>query len=236
MKTQSDRVSSQRGEITVRVPSVEEVPWFDGLLAEHHYFWGRPAGGRLPEAGSRAGRPSGGSVGLGTGLLCTQGSGFVDLLERAAKTGAAEAGGAKSPVSGIVEQGERRPIWPRSPWARLCGVLRLNSGRSWLSPAAGREFPTDPEAYEGTCQSQRNWEAVGYSAGYSRHRADFYVANDQGSKSCGCVRLLRGSATGCARRNCPRIAGAGLGGRSPNAAGQRAAKWVRFFFELFAKP
>ncbi len=38
---------------------------------------------------------------------------------------------------------------------------------------------TDPEAYEGTCYKASNWEPVGFSAGYSRHRADFYVANER---------------------------------------------------------
>jgi hypothetical protein len=38
---------------------------------------------------------------------------------------------------------------------------------------------TDPEAYAGTCYKASNWEAVGHSAGYSRHRADFYIPNDR---------------------------------------------------------
>ena len=38
---------------------------------------------------------------------------------------------------------------------------------------------TDPEAYAGTCYKASNWEAVGYSAGYSRHRADFYLPNER---------------------------------------------------------
>lgn len=38
---------------------------------------------------------------------------------------------------------------------------------------------TDPEAYAGTCYKASNWEAVGFSAGYSRHRADFYLPNDR---------------------------------------------------------
>lgn len=37
---------------------------------------------------------------------------------------------------------------------------------------------TDPEAYAGTCYKASNWQPVGQSAGYSRHRADFYVDND----------------------------------------------------------
>jgi hypothetical protein len=38
---------------------------------------------------------------------------------------------------------------------------------------------SDPEAYAGTCYKASNWEPVGWSAGYSRHRADFYVANER---------------------------------------------------------
>ena len=41
---------------------------------------------------------------------------------------------------------------------------------------------TDPEAYAGTCYKASNWEAVGMSAGHSRHRADFYVPNDRPKK------------------------------------------------------
>ena len=38
---------------------------------------------------------------------------------------------------------------------------------------------TDPEAHAGTCYKASNWEPVGWSAGYARHRADFYVPNDR---------------------------------------------------------
>jgi hypothetical protein len=38
---------------------------------------------------------------------------------------------------------------------------------------------TDPEVYAGTCYKASNWEAVGHSAGSSRHRADFYLSNDR---------------------------------------------------------
>jgi hypothetical protein len=45
-------------------------------------------------------------------------------------------------------------------------------------PVLAESF-TDPEAYAGTCYKASNWEAVGMSAGYSRHRADFYIPNDR---------------------------------------------------------
>jgi len=41
---------------------------------------------------------------------------------------------------------------------------------------------TDPEAYEGTCYKASNWQPIGMSAGYSRHRADFYIPNDRPKK------------------------------------------------------
>jgi hypothetical protein len=41
---------------------------------------------------------------------------------------------------------------------------------------------TDPEAYAGTCYKASNWEPVGFSAGYRRHRADFYVATERPKK------------------------------------------------------
>jgi len=41
---------------------------------------------------------------------------------------------------------------------------------------------TDIELFHGTCYCASGWEAVGMSAGYSRHRADFYVPNDRPKK------------------------------------------------------
>lgn len=41
---------------------------------------------------------------------------------------------------------------------------------------------TDPETHAGTCYQASNWQPVGFSAGYQRHRADFYVPNDRPKK------------------------------------------------------
>jgi hypothetical protein len=64
-------------------------------------------------------------------------------------------------------------------------ALRALPGQ-WLErfgyrPLLAESF-TDPEAYAGTCYKASNWEAVGKSAGHSRHRADFYVPNDRPKK------------------------------------------------------
>lgn len=41
---------------------------------------------------------------------------------------------------------------------------------------------TDIEHFQGTCYKASGWEPVGMSAGFSRHRADFYVPNDRPKK------------------------------------------------------
>ena len=48
-------------------------------------------------------------------------------------------------------------------------------------PLLAESFP-DPEAYAGNCYKASNWEPVGVSEGYSRHRADFYIANERPKK------------------------------------------------------
>ena len=41
---------------------------------------------------------------------------------------------------------------------------------------------TDPESHAGTCYQASHWEPVGFSAGYRRHRADFYTARERPQK------------------------------------------------------
>lgn len=57
----------------------------------------------------------------------------------------------------------------------LCAHWQESFG---YEPVLAETF-TDPELYAGTCYKAAGWEAVGKSKGYSRHRADFYVANDR---------------------------------------------------------
>lgn len=47
---------------------------------------------------------------------------------------------------------------------------------------------TDPESHTGTTYKATNWQALGTTAGYSRSRVDFYVANDQ-PKRLWCLEL-----------------------------------------------
>jgi hypothetical protein len=53
--------------------------------------------------------------------------------------------------------------------------------RFGYQPVMAESF-TDIELFHGTCYRACGWEAVGQSAGYSRHRADFYIKNDRPKK------------------------------------------------------
>lgn len=57
----------------------------------------------------------------------------------------------------------------------LCRQWREQFG---YEPLLAETF-TDIEQYAGTCYKAAGWTPVGMSQGYSRHRADFYVANDR---------------------------------------------------------
>ena len=62
---------------------------------------------------------------------------------------------------------------------------------------------TDPESHAGTCYKASNWEPVGHSAGYRRHRADFYIANDR-PKRLWRVNFPPRPAPTCAPCRCPK--------------------------------
>jgi len=60
MKTHcSQRLAAAPGSVlTVRVPAPEQVSWFDGQLAAHHYLGaGRPVGDYLRQVVERDGQP-----------------------------------------------------------------------------------------------------------------------------------------------------------------------------------
>ena len=60
MKTQSHRVSAESldSSVVVRLLREDEVKWFDGLLADHHYLGaGRPVGDYLRQVVEIDGQP-----------------------------------------------------------------------------------------------------------------------------------------------------------------------------------
>ena len=72
-------------------------------------------------------------------------------------------------------------IAPNLASKALAAALRA-LGAQWEQthgyPPLLAETFTDPDLYEGTCYKAANWQPTGTTAGYTRHRADFYIPNE----------------------------------------------------------
>jgi hypothetical protein len=167
--------------LTVRVPAPEQVSWFDGLLADHHYLGaGRPVGDYLRQVVERDGQPV---------ALLVWGPACYALKDR--DRWIAWSANQRIERLKLVVQNRRFLLLtakgqsPNLASQALAAALRAlpehwheHFGyRPWLA-----ETFTDPEAYAGTCYKASNWEPVGFSAGYRRHRADFYVPHERPKK------------------------------------------------------
>ena len=167
--------------LTVRVPAPEQVEWFDGLLADHHYLGaGRPVGDYLRQVVERNGQP--------VALLVWGPAGYA-LKDRDRWIGWSAP--QRIERLKLIVQNRRFLLLtakgqsPNLASQALAAALRVLP-EHWhqhfgYRPLLAETF-TDPEAYAGTCYKASNWEPVGFSAGYRRHRADFYMANERPKK------------------------------------------------------
>ena len=186
MKTQSSLVSAQsaqsdRAAVVVRIASEAEVPWFNGLLGEHHYLGaGRPVGDYLRQVVETEGRPV---------ALLVWGPACYALKDRDRWIGWSATQRLER-LQLLVQNRRFLVLTAKGQWPNLASqvmgaALRVLpeqwQQRFGYRPLLAESF-TDPEAYAGTCYKASNWEAVGWSAGYSRHRADFYIANERPKK------------------------------------------------------
>jgi hypothetical protein len=180
MKTQSPQVASEYAgrSIVVRVPSREEVQWFDGLLADHHYLGaGRSVGDYLRQVVELDGKAV---------ALLVWGPACYALRDRdlwISWSATQRLERLKLIVQNrrfllLSPKGESPNLASQAMGAALRHLPEQWRERFGYRPLLAESF-TDPEAYAGTCYKASNWEAVGYSAGYSRHRADFYIANQR---------------------------------------------------------
>lgn len=183
MKAQTKLVASQEqsGSVRARVAAESELAWFDGLLADKHYLGaGRAVGDYLRQVIELDGRPA---ALLVWGPACYAlkdrdqwiGWSTVQRLER-----------LKLVVQNrrfllLSEKGQSPNLASQAMGAALRALPSQWHERFGYRPLLAESF-TDPEAYAGTCYKASNWEAVGKSAGHSRHRADFYVPNDRPKK------------------------------------------------------
>lgn len=183
MKTQLSQVSAQshRCAIVVRIPSEDEVEWFDGWLGEHHYLGaGRAVGDYLRQVLEVEGRPV---------ALLVWGPACYALKDRdlwISWSATQRRERLKLVVQNrrflvLAGKGESPNLASQAMGAALRSLPEQWQQGFGYRPLLAESF-TDPEAYAGTCYKASNWEAVGFSAGYSRHRADFYIANERPKK------------------------------------------------------
>ncbi len=79
----------------------------------------------------------------------------------------------------LVPEAARRPNLPSQV---LSVASRALPSQWWAAfgyaPLLAETF-TDPEAHAGTCYKAANWIAVGQTAGFGRHRCDFFLFHDR---------------------------------------------------------
>lgn len=163
---------------TAEVVSESESAWFDQQLADRHYLGaGRPVGDYLRQMIKVRGRVV---------ALLVWGPACYALKDRdrwISWSANQRVERLKLLVQNrrfllLADKGTAPNLASQAMGAALRALPRQWQERFGYRPLLAESF-TDPEAYAGTCYKASNWEAVGFSAGYSRHRADFYIANDR---------------------------------------------------------
>jgi len=164
--------------MTVRIPSAQEVSWFDGLLKDHHYLGaGRSVGDYLRQVVDQDGKAV---------ALLVWGPACYALKDRdlwISWSASQRLERLKLIVQNrrflvLAKKGESPNLASQAMGAALRALPEQWRQHFGYRPLLAESF-TDPEAYAGTCYKASNWEAVGHSAGYCRHRADFYIPNDR---------------------------------------------------------
>lgn len=164
--------------LCVRVCRPEEKKWLDEQLGQHHYLGaGRAVGDDLRQVIEQGGQAV---------ALLVWGPACYALKDRDRWIGWSAT--QRVERLKLIVQNRRflllteKGTAPNLASQALAAALRVLPSQ-WqqefgYQPLLAESF-TDPEAYAGTCYKASNWEAVGLSAGYSRHRADFYIPNER---------------------------------------------------------
>jgi hypothetical protein len=178
-----DVVDSEPGKtgrpaVTIRAVEPQEIEGFDTQMGQHHYLGaGRPVGDYLRQIAEVNGQRVG---------LLVWGPACYALKDRDLWIGWSVP--QRVERLKLVVQNRRFLLLsdkgqaPNLASQVMGAALRALPGQ-WLErfgyrPLLAESF-TDPEAYAGTCYKASNWEPVGTTQGYSRHRADFYIANER---------------------------------------------------------
>lgn len=175
---QSTKKDSPGAEVAVEPITEAQIAWFDQQLSDGHYLGaGRAVGDYLRQVVKVRGRAV---------ALLVWGPACYALKDR--DRWISWSVHQRVERLKLIVQNRRFLIlgekgqWPNLASQAMGAALRALPGQ-WQEkfgyrPLLAESF-TDPEAYAGTCYKASNWEPVGFSAGYSRHRADFYIANDR---------------------------------------------------------
>ena len=167
-----------RGELDVEVVTAGDCAWFDQQLAGHHYLGaGRAVGDYLRQVVRVQGRAV---------ALLVWGPACYALKDRDQWVGWNAT--QRTQRLKLIVQNRRFLLLaakgqaPNVASQTLAAALRALPGQWQQSfgyrPLLAESF-TDPAASAGTCYKASNWQPVGFSAGYSRDRPDFYVAHKQ---------------------------------------------------------
>ena len=173
-----DESTGPGAAVVVRVAATAEVGWFDTQMAQSHYLGaGRSVGDYLRQIVTVRGQVA---------ALLVWGPACYALKDRDRWIGWS-ANQRVERLKLIVqnrrflvlgEKGQSPNLASQAMGAALRALPAHWQERFGYRPLLAESF-TDPEAYAGTCYKASNWEPVGFSAGYSRHRADFYVPNER---------------------------------------------------------
>jgi hypothetical protein len=164
--------------LLVRVSGEQEAQWFDAQMGQHHYLGaGRPVGDYLRQVVDLDGQAV---------ALLVWGPACYALKDRDLWIGWSapqrvqrlKLVAQNRRLLLLTHKGQAPHLASQVLGAALRALPEQWQARFGYRPLLAESF-TDPEAYAGTCYKATNWQPVGWSAGYSRHRADFYVAHDR---------------------------------------------------------
>src|SRR5260370_32815908 len=176
-----ESASGNGAKLEVWVATSKDIQWFDQQLGEHHYLGaGRPVGDYLRQVVALKGKPV---------ALLVWGPACYALKDRdlwISWSACQRVQRLKLIVQNrrflILTAKGQAPNLASQAMAAALRVLRSQWEDGFgYRPLLAETF-TDPDAYAGTCYKASNWEPVGWSVAYSRHRADFYVPNERPSR------------------------------------------------------
>jgi len=191
-KTGRSHPATDRKGLRIRVVEAKEEKRFDELLNGKHYLGStRRVGDFLRQVAERDGEWIG---------LLAWGPACLHLKDRDRWIGwnpLQRAERLKLVVQNrrfllLTERGKEPNLASQVLAAAVRALPEQWAERFSYRPVLAESF-TDVELYEGTCYRASGWQPVGMSAGFSRHRADFYVANDRPKRLW--LRPLQSDAT-----------------------------------------